>query len=297
MKSPQKTKFKSTETYHFYLPNGKTCHGTIEEGKKAGAYPSVTTVLSIIHKEFVEKYKIREAISAALLLPRKNEESLKDFSERCILHTERTKNLTTDFGTKVHKAIENFHLAHKLHQQGKLPNPPTPESSSLELPEVLPWLKHYVNWFHQNVKSVVMAEYTTVSQLHGYAGQIDAIVILKNEKTAILDFKTQKLKEKLPYKNANTVLPELPKGPKKPNDEKIEFWPASFYETWLLQLTAYQESLAETKMQKPQNLISVVLNSQEPSPIQHYIWPEKNHQKAFQAFLCAHTLWKWVNEF
>lgn len=284
-------------TYHFYLPNGTSRHGTIADGLKAGAYPSVTTALSIIRKEFVELWKIREGISASKLLVQQAGESEKDFANRCIAHCERMQGLTNDFGTRVHRSIEEFHLLHMAWKRGEIPKEPTSSAACLARPETLEWIDHYVKWFHKHVDHVIASESTTVSNTQQYAGQIDAIVRLKNGKLAILDFKTQKLKEKRPWGQHPRPNPKISLPHSGAGKEEIEFWPASFYETWEMQLCAYRSSLHEQTGKLADQIVSVVINSQEPAPIQDKFWNPKTYDAAYTAFLNTMNLWKWINEY
>lgn len=291
---------KSAETYHFYRPDGSPCHGTIEAGLKAGAHPSVTTVLSIIRKEFVEKWKIREAVGATFLIPRDEGEALKDYANRCMAYNERMQNLTTDFGTQVHQNIENFHLLHMAYQKDKANiAPPTAEISCEDGPKdgTLPWIKHYVKWFYKNVSEVIAAESNSVSNELGYAGQIDAIVILKNGKTAILDFKTQKFKEKRPWGQKPRPNPKLLLPDSCAGKEEVQYWPPGFYETWLLQLCAYRHSLNEQTNLLVENLVSVTINSQEPAPMHSKTWAPEDYEPAFKIFINTLHLWKWTNNY
>lgn len=283
--------------YHFYLPDGTSQHGTIEEGIKTGAYPSVTTALSIIRKEFVELWKIREGIAASKLLPQNKNESDKDFANRCIAHSERMQGLTTGFGTQIHKSIEEFHLLHMAWKKGETPYKPTADASCISREDTIPWTQHYITWFHKHVDHVIAPESTSVSNAQQYAGQIDAIVHLHNGKLAILDFKTQKLKEKLPWGKIPRKTPQIALPHSNTNHEKIEFWPASFYETWEMQLCAYRASLHEQTGKLADHIVSVVINSQEPTPIQDKFWNPKGYDLTYQAFLNALNLWKWINNY
>lgn len=283
------------ETYHFYQADGTPCHGTIEDGLKANAFPSVTTVLSIIRKEFVESWKIREGIAASKLLPQHPGEDIKTYANRCISHNERMQGITTEFGTAIHASIEEFNNLHSQWKKGKIPKKPTAETACLGRPETLDWITHYVIWFYKHVDEVLISEGNSVSVIEGYAGQIDAVAKLLSGKTAILDFKTQKLKEKKPWGKPQQNKLALPSGPEGP--ETIEYWPASFYETWALQLCAYRKSLEEQQNILVDVVISVVTNSQEPGPIIYKIWDPKTYDSTYQVFLHTLKLWKWINNY
>jgi hypothetical protein len=280
----------SKETYHFYLEDGTAAHGTIEEAKERNALASVTTVLSNIRKEFVEKYQMREAIKASWCVVRNPDEEEKAYLNRCLRHVDIKGRLITDFGTLVHSAYEDYNLRHKEWTDGKISHAPNPEEIRNPSDEEFRWLVRYHEWFGKNVKRVLLGEKTAVSLTHRYAGTIDAVIESLSGRLAILDYKTQNRKVKLPFGNASRRRPAGPPAP-------TEYWPANFYETWLLQLCAYRKSLREQYDIDVTRLVSIVINSNEPAPLEHKCWNHQEYDAGMEAFLNCLNLWKWLNQF
>ena len=105
----------------------------------------------------------------------------------------------------------------------------------------------------------------------GYAGRVDMIAKLKEFGWAVVDFKTQKVKRGS-------------KGELKPR----------FYETWPLQLSAYQQAILCNGTKNVSALVSVVIDSGQPGPLHVARWTGTEY---FKTFLGAYALWKFVKDY
>jgi hypothetical protein len=123
-----------------------------------------------------------------------------------------------------------------------------------------PYVASYKEWYTENVAELLHAETVLVNKNVGYAGTVDAVVRLKSDRIALIDTKTQGVKEG-----------------KKP----------AVYDTWLPQLRAYGSGFST---QNP-FYVNVVINSTEPSPCLVHIWPEEEYQLAWREFLAMHFIW------
>src|SRR4249919_1542933 len=84
-----------TEGGHWYDRNGKPCYQQatqkggvrptdLRDGRKLGLVPSVTTVLSVLAKDALTTWKVKQGILAALTLTRRPGESDDDFLARVL---------------------------------------------------------------------------------------------------------------------------------------------------------------------------------------------------------------------
>lgn len=101
---------------HYYRPDGTPAHfegkdgkaTTLREARRLELLPSVTTILSdVIRKPALEKWMVRQALEAALTLPRLPGESDTDFAERALADSGEHSKDARDQGSAIHKAIED----------------------------------------------------------------------------------------------------------------------------------------------------------------------------------------------
>lgn len=126
--------------------------------------------------------------------------------------------------------------------------------------EVIPYVEGYADWHRKSLTQVIDAERSIVSPI-GYAGRLDLHAIHNTAGRAIIDAKSQKLKGK----------------PK-----------ANFYLEWAMQLAAYGDAIRGDDGKLPA-LISVIIPSDVPGPVQVKIWD--NGEEALKAFHACFELW------
>lgn len=183
----------TTESSHWYYPDGRPCYNvpyadpkkgnrptTLADARKLGLLPSVTTLLKILHKEALVNWLIENACLAVLTSPRKDGEELDAFVER-VLHTERVQDeesrMARDRGTEIHAALELAFL-----DQGM--------ASDMES-----WIGPVFEDLNARGKTIG-AELIVVGD--GYAGKIDLVTEF-NGSVWLWDFKTTK---RLPTRGA-----------------------------------------------------------------------------------------------
>lgn len=140
---------------------------------------------------------------------------------------------------------------------------------SVDFADVAAQVGHFTTWFNDNITEVVAVEKIVVHPGLGYAGKTDLIAVHKEYGLCVIDIKTQGIKE----------------GKK-----------ATFYPEWLWQLRAYGEAYDRNTPALP-NLISLVINSNKPEPVDDRVWPVEEHRVAWDAFLACLTLWKIKRKF
>jgi CRISPR/Cas system-associated exonuclease Cas4 (RecB family) len=200
-----------TESSHYYLASGESCHGDLRSARKVGAFPSVTTILAAAgpQKTGLINWQVEQAMSSSLTLPHIEGESLADFAKRAVLDSRKEVEAAALRGTHVHSLAE---MIINRQEPGDL---------------VKGYEEHYAGlkeWRECCVTKVHASESVLVNEAEGYAGRVDLIAQIHGE-MEVIDFKTRKFK-----KDA--------KGISK----------ASGYETDLLQLSAYAYAFTDDGM-------------------------------------------------
>lgn len=86
--------------------NGNERNTTLRDARKLNLYPSVTTILGIIAKPGLERWKIDQALMAALTLPKVEDESLDAFKARALEDSQQHAKQAADLGTRIHAAVQ-----------------------------------------------------------------------------------------------------------------------------------------------------------------------------------------------
>lgn len=100
--------------------NGKERNTTLRDARKYGYVPSVTTILGVADKPALTRWKVDQALMAALTLPQIEGESLDDFKKRADADAKQQAIDAADEGTRIHGAVEAFYLG--LPYDGKYKN-------------------------------------------------------------------------------------------------------------------------------------------------------------------------------
>ena len=119
-KNDNYSKFKS-ESGHWYTQEGEPMYTiigangverntTLRDAKSLGLVPSVTTIIGMIAKPFLENWKIEQALSSAIKLKQKEDETDKDFFYRCKTDSKKIGLEAAKEGTKIHAKIEKGFL-------------------------------------------------------------------------------------------------------------------------------------------------------------------------------------------
>jgi len=101
---------------HWYAQNGAPAYETnghsttLRDARKLGLAPSVTTILGIIHKEQLERWKVQQGILAALTMPR-GEDSEEAWLAKVMADSKRQAKEAAEEGSRIHDAIEKAYKA------------------------------------------------------------------------------------------------------------------------------------------------------------------------------------------
>lgn len=139
--------------------------------------------------------------------------------------------------------------------------------------EILDYVAGYETWYRDNVAEVISAEQSCVNR-RGFAGRLDLYAMIYHGgrvRRAVVDAKSQRLKGKRD---------------------------GAFYREWAMQLAAYADCITEPD-EEPPLLISLLIPSDKPGPVQVKIWD--NHYAALRAFYACFELWQfekdhWIEE-
>ena len=88
--------------------NGETRKTTLRDARKVNAFPSVTNILGILHKDFLEAYKVNQAILAALTLPKIDGESEDEFAKRVVMDSKEHAASAARLGSRLHEVGADY---------------------------------------------------------------------------------------------------------------------------------------------------------------------------------------------
>lgn len=80
----------------------------LRDARKLGLVPSVTTVLAVVAKPQLEKWKRDQSVMAALTLPRQDGETEETLLRRIYTDSEAQAKAAAEEGTRIHDAIEQY---------------------------------------------------------------------------------------------------------------------------------------------------------------------------------------------
>jgi hypothetical protein len=155
---------------------------TIRDAKANGWYPSVTTVLKVLCKPQLERWKMIQAATAVLTSPRLEGEEIDAFMERVLFQDKEQDEeaaVAADRGVAIHDAMERYFTGQDVPA------------------EIAPWIMPAANAV-QLYGELVATEKVLVGD--GYAGKTDLILRHDNlDQYWVIDWKSSK---KLPKSGA-----------------------------------------------------------------------------------------------
>jgi hypothetical protein len=237
--------------------NGKPV--TLREARKENLFPSVTTILKILAKPSLDKWKVEQAVKAGLMAPdHLNHEALED-RVRVVtesLHSELAK--AREFGDAVHNGIEHVNI------HG---TPPPPMSQIAQrAPRLSEWLELYHTWQQENLAEVISSEAVVVNCALGYAGRCDLVARHKVHGVVVVDFKTQRVRNGRP----------------------------AFYDEWIYQLAPYKEAQPKVEIQ---GCLSLVIDSNAPSAPVEKLWSGEETAHGWEVFRRVLEAWQTINNY
>jgi hypothetical protein len=236
----------------------------MREARKLDLVPSVTTILEIINKEYLNKWKIDRHLSIAAY-NHDIDMYTGDFESYKIAIKNEFKSNTTavDFGNKIHNDLENIVNFYKNN-----------EYSILMLPKIDSVGRESLILGHDLVKEIFVGivalkanGFNTEIQItgSGYSGTIDLMIETK-ERVFIFDYKTQ-----------NKELEKMCK-----------------YKEWIMQLAAYAKAV-QRNIKKPVSVYNIIINRNYEYKFVKYSYKELCH--GWRMFKSAFQLWQEYNKF
>jgi len=180
-------KENTSESGHWYLPNGspayrvigknnKERNTTVKDARKLGLLPSVTTIIGCANKgEGLQRWLQEQAILAALTLPRLEGESEEDWLSRVVSDSKETAKSAAERGTQIHGVIEAFY-------------------EGVYIPELPTYVRAVETAINEHFGSQLWVSEKSFAY-GGFGGKCDLIA-----KNCVIDFKTtEKDLDKLDY--------------------------------------------------------------------------------------------------
>jgi hypothetical protein len=181
-------KENTSESGHFYLPNGDTAYRivgkngkerntTVKDAREHGLLPSVTTIIGCASKgEGLQRWLQEQAILAALTLPRLEDESEEDWLSRVVADSKETAKQAAERGTQIHGVIEAFY-------------------EGIYIPELPPYVRAVENAINEHFGSQLWISEKSFAY-GGFGGKCDLVA----KSGFVVDFKTtEKDLDKLDY--------------------------------------------------------------------------------------------------
>jgi len=180
-------KENTSESGHFYLPNGDTAYRivgkngkerntTVKDAREHGLLPSVTTIIGCASKPALDVWKQQQAILSALTLPRLDGESEEDWLSRVVADSKETAKQAAERGTQIHGVIEAFY-------------------EGIYIPELPPYVRAVENAINEHFGSQLWISEKSFAY-GGFGGKCDLVA----KSGFVVDFKTtEKDLDKLDY--------------------------------------------------------------------------------------------------
>ena len=116
---------RSSENTHWYraedgapqytvkAKDGSDRPTTLRDARKMNLVPSVTTIMKVAASPGLEVWKNEQLLLAAMTLPRKEDETEKEFIARVIVDSKETGKRAAEAGTRIHESIERWYAGEK----------------------------------------------------------------------------------------------------------------------------------------------------------------------------------------
>lgn len=218
---------------------------TLREARKEYLFVSPTTIEKDIRANPTLARWIKNEVAKAFVAnPRGPYETDENYATRCLNISDSIAKDAAAFGTALHDAIENY--------------PARPSD-----PKIIPFYEAYLPWHEYNVAETVANEIMLADTDIGVAGRCDRIIMHKQHGLTIVDYKTQKVKDK-----------------------------PAFYSNFPRQLSFYAKAYQKKLMlPEPPRIMSAVLNSLAPSPVAEKLYSREEQDAAYSEFLAQVYLW------
>lgn len=99
--------------YTVKAKDGSDRRTTLRDARIMNLVPSVTTVMKIMAKPGLDVWKNEQLLLAAMTLPRKPEETEKEFITRIVADSKETGKQAAEKGTRIHESIERWYAGER----------------------------------------------------------------------------------------------------------------------------------------------------------------------------------------
>jgi len=315
--------------------DGETRSTSLRDARKVGAFPSVTNVLQILHKEFLVAYKINQAILACTTLPKIANETTDDFARRALQDSKEHAASAARLGSALHEVGAGI-LLDPRHKVIKMPTselPPkgmewrTSEQDTnflIALPEkvikdfsgIQVEGKDLINTAMPLIKLIqeitpddtptdaAFLEFHIANRDIGYAGCCDGLISLDSTN----DYVNRKLRDAgyahLLGKEDKSIIAV---GDTKTRGAMAKKAPV--YETDILQLAAYLNAIPTTpnlgyQMDSYNTPVCNIMLNTHPNAGKDGVWeaeliihPKEEVDSAWETFKHLHAVWCWVRKY
>lgn len=226
---------------------------TVKDADELDLYPSVTTIMRVLHKPGLQQWLYQQYILSALTLPKVEGESLDAFATRVATDARVESSRAADFGSRLHALIEWW--------IGNLEQPDLLPPIDLQ-PMDLVYLENAKNWIDLHVSDTEALEKSFTNRVEGFGGKFDHLGVVDGLR-CLVDWKTQ-----------NTL------------DSQGKPRAVNFYPEWGPQLRAYAVGVGEPDIP----CLSVVISSTEPDRMpETFLWMDEDWQ--WETFKAMRTIW------
>lgn len=242
---------------------------TLKDARKLGLLVSVTQCLRILANPAIQNWREEQVVLAALTLPRLPGENDDAFARRVVEDSVEQVKGAADFGSAIHDAIENY-LA---------------EGKRTDLATLQPYCDPCYQWIDENVEEAIGCEFA-ITSLAGYAGRVDAKVVLKRGSHAF-----EQCIATNPRFNGIVLMDAKTR---KSVNGKI-----ASYDNDQMQLSAYHKADQDSPsgLLRPTAVASFLVSSNEPLPPIFKPWSQEDLEWGWKAFDSVLTCWKILNQY
>ena len=279
---------------------GETRRTSLRDARKVGAFPSVTNVLSILHKEFLVAYKVNQAILAALTLPRLDGESADEFGKRVAADSKEHAASAARLGNRLHEVGAAWLTGKTANGEGAIEEGEMVEGRCLKTVSA-PMIELLYKITPTGLLTDEKFSEFPISHPLGFGGTCDGLVWLDPSEIIV--------KEKLEAAGYGhlTKKPLIVMADIKSRGSASKKAPV--YETDVLQLAAYLHAIPTTPnlgfpMTTENTPVANIMISTHPKAGTDGYWsadliihPKDEIDKAWEIFKNAHALWCWVKNY
>jgi hypothetical protein len=311
--------------------DGETRSTSLRDARKVGAFPSVTNVLQILHKEFLVAYKINQAILACTTLPKIANETTDDFARRALQDSKEHAASAARLGSALHEVGAGILLDprqattlddgdapsgmewvyHDDNESVVLPDQVIKDFSGVQVEgkdlihTAMPLIKLIQCITPDDAPTdAAFLEFHIANRDIGYAGCCDGLISLDSTN----DYVNRKLRDAgYAHLLGKTDTSIIAVGDTKTRGAMAKKAPV--YETDILQLAAYLNAIPTTpnlgyQMDSYNTPVCNIMLNTHPNAGKDGVWeaeliihPKEEVDSAWETFKHLHAVWKWVKNY